>query len=147
MILIPSSEKDLEKRVVEIPSWNSEFTETFLRRMKQYHWTSCTKDHNKYLQCPLSSLDWFILIKSGDRFLFNKNLFNPIYEIYYKGYLILTVKPVVYKWETSYTFSLENNVVEDNIATVDNLVELRENVRSIPEAMWDLISEYAINNV
>jgi hypothetical protein len=35
--------------------------------------------------------------------------------------------------------------VEDNIATVDNVVMLRENMRNIPEAMWEIISEYAIN--
>jgi len=104
MVLISKEEED-EKVVDNFVSWDRDFSVGFISKMRKYGWR---EDIEQQMFCPIH---WSILRKKGSKYRYDKELFNPYYEIMYKQYKVGMIEVDVGGWNTFYQWKINEKLV------------------------------------
>lgn len=101
------NEYDPEEEICKkLLSWNSDFSMILLDRLTLYGWKEKydNKTHYNYIVAP--ETDWIIKVyRSRKPFIYGVGLFNPFYEIYFKGLCVCHVCVEVQRYSTLYSVS------------------------------------------
>ena len=128
------SGKDPDLWITQFEVWNSMFKQDFLKRMEPYGWTGRLENGKYMVHCPAE--DWKIHRCRHSLFYYptSEPMWNPLYNIYYRNILVLTVKVFVLNWDSSYSWDFKEN----KISTID---AVEQNI-PLPDIIRSLIIEY-----
>lgn len=111
MVLISKEDED-EIVIHNFDCWDRDFGSRFISKMNKYGWTE--EYTNSQIFCPIN---WSILRRKGARYRYDKELYNPYYEIMYKQYRVGTIEVDVGGWNTLYDWKVREELVD----LIDNL--------------------------
>lgn len=125
--------KDHKQEINSINIYNAEFFEKFFELMKTFF----KKTNYNRLEAIYPTR---IVMSSNTPFIYDEDLYCPCFAIYYRNIHIMTLNSVVFRYNTSYNYTLHHCYKNNKLYTMYEYLEMEEIIKD-KRMCSDLIQE------